>query len=278
MDTLTSLIDHRVLQAIAPRAPASKIASQQKNIAAFGPLLPVLLPKFKVDTVLRISHNLAQVGHESDGFCTTTEYATREAYEGRKDLGNLQKGDGVRFKGRGLIQLTGRDNYRAFTRWISNHVAGAPDFEKTPELVAIFPWAAWCVFYYWSTRNLNALADQDDLIAVTQKVNGGRNGLDDRANYLRKIKTEIFRIEADRAAFRQGTQLLRRGSTGVEVEALQRALKSAGVYSLSIDAIYGPGTEQAVRLFQKRNLLTVDGLVGRRTWAELEKFMPKEAA
>ncbi len=278
MDTLTSLIDHRILQAIAPRAQTKHIAAQQKNIAAFGPLLPVLLPKFKVDSVLRISHNLAQVAHESDGFCTTTEYASGQAYEGRKDLGNIQNGDGIRFKGRGLIQLTGRDNYRAFSRWMRNYIVGAPDFEKTPELVGTFPWAAWCVFYFWSTRNLNTLADQDDLVAINKKVNGGRNGLADRASYLTKIKSEVFRIEAGRAGFRQNAPLLRRGSVGLEVEALQRALASAGLYMLAIDTVFGSGTEQAVRTFQKKNLLTVDGLVGKRTWSALAKYMPKAAA
>lgn len=278
MDTLTSLIDHRVLQAVAPRAPTKYIAAQQKNIAAFGPLLPVLLPKFKVDSVLRISHLLAQVAHESDGFCTTTEYASGQAYEGRTDLGNTQKGDGVRFKGRGLIQLTGRANYRSFTQWISRHIAGAPDFEKIPEKVADFPWAAWCVFYYWSTRNLNTLADQDDLVAVTKVVNGGRNGLAERGSYLGKLKSEVFRIEAGRVGFRQNAPLLRRGSVGLDVETLQRALKSAGLYSLAIDTVFGAGTEQAVRAFQKKNLLTVDGLVGKRTWAALANFMPKAAA
>lgn len=278
MDTLTSLIDHRVLQAIAPRAPAKKIADQQRIIAAFGPQLPVLLPQFQISTVLRISHFLAQIAHESDGFCTTVEYASGAAYEGRTDLGNTQRGDGVRFKGRALIQNTGHANYGEFTQWMWKRVPNAPDFVKEPEKLAEFPWAGWATFWYWSTRNLNALADQDDLVAITKKINGGRNGLDDRAAYLVKAKKAVGNIDADRLGFRQNFAVLRRGVRGEAVEQLQRALRAAGIYTMSIDGIFGAGTEVAVRGFQRREHLTVDGLVGKRTWTALEPYMPREAA
>ncbi len=179
-------------------------------------------------TSLRIVHFLAQLAHESDGFCAMEEYASGAAYEGRADLGNTQPGDGKRFKGRGPIQLTGRANYRAFTKWIRQYVADAPGFEAKPELVATWPWAAWAVFYFWSTRNLNDLADRDDLVAITKRINGGTNGLSDRAAYLAKAKDIVAEISADAIAFEPGDTVLRRGMRGLSVADLQRGLRAAG--------------------------------------------------
>ncbi|MEE9926480.1 MAG: hypothetical protein PBV01_24520 [Brucella anthropi] len=116
MTDLASQINHTVLAALAPRVAVKKIAQQQSIISSFGPLLPELLKRFQVTNALRIVHFLAQLAHESDGFCAMEEYASGAAYEGRADLGNTQTGDGKRFKGRGPIQLTGRANYRAFAK------------------------------------------------------------------------------------------------------------------------------------------------------------------
>lgn len=282
MNTLTartniaSHINHTVLQALAPRAPAKKIAGQQAIIAAFGPLLPECLQRFEVNTPLRIAHFLAQLAHESDGFCAIEEYASGAAYEGRLDLGNTKSGDGKRFKGRSPIQLTGRYNYRDFTRWIKSYVPDAPDFEAKPELVATWPWAAWAVFFFWSTKGMNAFSDKDDLVGGTKRVNGGRNGLNERAAYLVKAKKIVAEIQADILGEEQGYSLLRRGMRGESVERVQRALHAAGFYHLSIDGIFGGGTEQAVRSFQRDYKLAVDGLVGRKTFAQLERFMPKD--
>lgn len=227
---------------------------------------------------MRIAHFLAQLAHESDGFCAIEEYASGAAYEGRLDIGNTKVGDGKRFKGRSPIQLTGRDNYRAFTRWIKAYVPDAPDFEAKPELVATWPWAAWAVFFFWSTKGMNALCDNDDLVGVTKRVNGGRNGLDERAAYLVKAKKIIAEIQGDLVGEEQDYSLLRRGMRGESVERVQRALQTAGFYHLSIDGIFGGGTEQAVRSFQREYKLGVDGLVGRKTMAKLERFMPKDDA
>lgn len=195
MKKLSSYINHTTLLAIAPRAPVKKIAAQQSIISSFGVLLPDFLSRFEVNTPLRIAHFLAQVAHESDGFCTLMEYASGAAYEGRKDLGNTQAGDGKRFKGRGPIQLTGRDNYRAFTRWMWKLNITDIDFEKQPELVTTWPWAAWATFFYWSTKSLNQIADRDDLVAVTKRINGGTNGLQQRSDYLVKAKTIIASLD-----------------------------------------------------------------------------------
>jgi putative chitinase len=266
--TLSSRINASVLTAIAPKPPKAKAARQAAIILQFG-----------ATTALRIDHLLAQVAHESDGFCTTEEYASGAAYEGRADLGNTQKGDGKRFKGRGPIQLTGRDNHRQFTNWLRKIIATCPNFETNPELVAIFPWAGWAVFFFWSTKALNALADRDDLVAVTKIVNGGRNGLADRAKYLAKAKNAVAKLMADAIDAGHNFISIRRGSNDFErVEQLQRALAAAGHYLLTIDGDFGPGTEGAVKTFQRALGLTVDGVVGEKTWGALAPYFEKELA
>ncbi len=275
-NNLASHINHTVLAALAPRVSAKKVADQQAIIAAFGPLLPEFLVRFEVTTPLRIAHFLAQLAHESDGFCAIEEYASGAAYEGRDDLGNTQPGDGRRFKGRSPIQLTGRANYRDFTRWIRQFVPDAPDFERNPELVATWPWAAWAVFFFWSTKGLNAIADRDDLLAATKRINGGTNGLADRAAYLKEAKTIIAEIQGEILGRDQDYSILRRGMRGPSVANVQRALRAAGFYHMSIDGIFGAGTEQAVRAFQRDHRLVADGLVGRKTIAALDRFMPED--
>jgi len=271
--SIVSKIDSSVLKAIAPYAPAKKAASQAAIIRNFGDLLPELLSSAAITTALRIPHFLAQVAHESDGFCTLEEYASGAAYEGRRDLGNLKSGDGIRFKGRGPIQLTGRDNYRAFAVWMRLRQPDCPDFETAPEMVATWPWAGWATIFFWETKNCNAAADRDDLVAVTKIINGGRNGLIDRANYLTKAKTAIARIAGDQLSGRQRYPVLVRGMYGDSVEVLQRALQAGGHYLLTIDGVFGPGTEGAVMTFQRARGLDVDGIAGAETFAALSAYM-----
>ncbi|MCR9239674.1 MAG: peptidoglycan-binding protein [Alphaproteobacteria bacterium] len=139
--------------------------------------------EFGLDRPERAVHFLAQIAHESAHFRTTTEYATGAAYEGRKDLGNVFKGDGRKFRGRGLIQLTGRSNTKTFTRWMRERDPGCPDFEANPEKLAEFPWAFLASVYYWSSRNLNRYADTNNIELITRRINGGLNGYADRLRY-----------------------------------------------------------------------------------------------
>jgi putative chitinase len=276
--TLVSRIDASVLKAIAPTPPSKKAATQRAIINAFGEMLPELLTLIECTTPLRIAHFLAQVAHESDGFCTLEEYASGAAYEGRvKDLGNVRPGDGVRYKGRGPIQLTGRGNHRAFTAWMRKIDPACPDFEAKPELVATWPWAGWAAAFFWERNNINTrAADLDDLVKVTKIVNGGRNGLEDRRRYLAKAKTAIATLAADQLSGIQLFPVLRRGMEGEAVEQLQRALATAGYYHLTIDGDFGPGTEGAVRSYQSDTGLTVDGIAGRKTVTSLQDFWPEE--
>ncbi len=117
---------------------------------------------------------IAQLGHESGSLEYMEELASGAAYEGRRDLGNTQRGDGVRFKGRGPIQVTGRANYAAASRALGVDLVGNPALAATPEVA--FRVAAW----FWNSRDLNTLADQGRFDAITRRINGGVNGKADR--------------------------------------------------------------------------------------------------
>lgn len=144
-------------------------------------------PEYGVlDSGLRLAHFLAQLGHESGSFKYMEEIASGEKYEGRKDLGNTQAGDGKRYKGRGPIQLTGRANYRTYGRAIGI------DLESNPEIAAVPSIGLHTALEYWKSRKINALADRDDLTAVTRAVNGGTNGFEDRKRRLSELKGWIL--------------------------------------------------------------------------------------
>jgi putative chitinase len=151
--------------------------------AELGLAAAVVFPRAGwLDSVLRFAHVIAQLGHESDGFRAMEEYASGAAYEGRADLGNTQRGDGVRYKGRGPIQITGRANYRTYGR------ALGIDLERRPELASAPSIGLQVSAAYWTARGLNALADRDDVVAVTKAINGGDNGLSDRRARLAAAK------------------------------------------------------------------------------------------
>jgi predicted chitinase len=123
---------------------------------------------------------LAQLAHESGQFRYMEEIASGAAYEGRRDLGNTQPGDGTRFKGRGPIQLTGRANYAAASKALGVDLVNNPKAAATPEVG--FRTAAW----FWNTRGLNNLAEQGNFREVTRRINGGFNGLADRQQYYNR--------------------------------------------------------------------------------------------
>jgi predicted chitinase len=160
------------------RAIAPNLSEQEADqIAAH---LRVAMAEASINTKARAAAFLAQVAEESDGFQTTTEYASGAEYEGWTSLGNVVPGDGVRYKGRGIIQLTGRANYRAFTQ--SRPDLGV-DFEKYPELVSDPKYAYEVAAWYWTNRGCNALADAGDFEGLTRRINGGLNGYSKRVSY-----------------------------------------------------------------------------------------------
>lgn len=273
MDSLIGHIDREFLYEAVDVAGGAAQATQSKIIAATAAILPTLMERFQINTERRIAHFVAQIAHESDSFCTTEEYASGSAYEGRADLGNTQPGDGKRFKGHGLIQVTGRRNHRNFALWMRSILPDAPDFEAEPARAAEFPWAAWGAIWFWVTRNLNVVADRDDLLAVTKSINGGKNGLAARGEKLARAKAALAKIAAGTVSIAQkGFPVLHRGVAGMEdqVACLQQLLAKAGYYHLAIDGDFGAGTEGAVRAFQaRRGDLKVDGLAGEKTFNAL---------
>jgi predicted chitinase/LysM repeat protein len=158
------------LRAIMPNLSASKAQ-------AYLPHLNRAMAEAGINTPKRQAAFIAQLAHESGEFRYMEEIASGSAYEGRRDLGNTQPGDGVRFKGRGPIQLTGRANYTAAGKALGLDLVGNPKSAATPEVG--FRTAAW----FWNTRNLNSYADAGNFKEVTRRINGGYNGLADRQKY-----------------------------------------------------------------------------------------------
>jgi putative chitinase len=140
------------------------------------------MDEFGIDTPQRQAAFLAQIAHESGSLNYVKELASGKDYEGRKDLGNVESGDGVRFKGRGLIQITGRDNYRACGQVLDLPLIDNPELLETPENACRS--AGW----FWQSRGLNEIADKGDFLLITKRVNGGTNGYKDRLAYYERAQ------------------------------------------------------------------------------------------
>jgi predicted chitinase len=138
----------------------------------------------KLDTVNRRAMFLAQCGEESGSLHATEEYASGAEYEGRADLGNTQPGDGVRFKGRTFIQITGRHNYTQLSAWAYDRglVPTERYFVDHPGELAADKYVWLGPIWYWTVARpgLNGRADRGDVAGATQAINGGMNGYDDR--------------------------------------------------------------------------------------------------
>jgi putative chitinase len=134
--------------------------------------------EFGIDSPARVAAFIAQTGHESGGFVYTREIwgptQAQLGYEGRADLGNTQPGDGSKYRGRGLIQVTGRANYTALAEALCVDVVNQPELLEQPDLAARA--SAW----WWKNHGCNEIADRGDFIALTKRINGGLTGLTDR--------------------------------------------------------------------------------------------------
>jgi len=146
------------------------------------------LPPAGITPPLRLAHFVAQVAQETGGFQWMHElggpgYFAR--YDGRADLGNDQPGDGYKYRGRGLIMLTGRANYQAYGAALSVDLINDPDLAMEPAT------ATAIAVRYWTDHDLNDLADADNVIAITERINGGLTGLQAREAMLVKAKSWI---------------------------------------------------------------------------------------
>jgi putative chitinase len=259
-----------------------------------------ILPKYGITTPRRVAHFISQCAHESNNFRSLEENLnySKESLEkvfpryfgpGKRDaaayarnpekianyvymdqfrtakMGNVNEGDGWRFRGRGLKQLTGRDNYTRFGKFVGMTAEQAAEYVATEK--GAIESAAW----FWDTNKLNAIADTDDVVLMTKRINGGNIGLADRQQrYDRalpllegKTPTPAARPAAAPASGIDMNAVLRVGSRGETVRAVQAKL------GLTADGAFGPGTERAVKAWQAANGLTADGVVGPKTLARL---------
>jgi putative chitinase len=257
-----------------------------------------LFQKYGVTTKLRQAHILAQWAHECSGFqiiwesriqqifgvgrhsaaVTANEaralagngYALFERVYGlgnprkARELGNTQKGDGWRFRGCSITQLTGRD---AHTRYAAKIGCGLDEIEKPINGIH-------GALLEWKEKNCNAAADADDVVSVTKKINGGRNGLAERRTYLAKAKKLLAsepEVKSKTPADRKPEVVL--GDEGYDVRKVQELLVRAG-YVIPIDGQAGKRTEGAIAAFQVNNGLTGTGVVNDETWDLLESAAP----
>jgi putative chitinase len=150
--------------------------------------------RFGIDTERRAAMAVAQWAHESDRFKTSQEYASGSAYEGRRDLGNSHRGDGVRFKGRGRIMVTGRTNYAAMGKALGLDLVGHP------EMLAQSPQSELASGQWWHDHGCNGFCDRDDFVGLTKRINGGVNGLADRQQLYaaaRKVAKDLVPRQVD---------------------------------------------------------------------------------
>lgn len=166
------------LQAIMPQAG--------KRAALFLEPLNKAMNAFGIDSNARAAAFLAQVAHESGQLVYVKELASGVAYENRHDLGNDAPGDGVKYKGRGLIQVTGKANYKALSIALKVDCINKPEVLETPDN------AAASAGFFWQSKNLNQYADSGDFITLTKRINGGLLGLAERQMFWERARNVLI--------------------------------------------------------------------------------------
>ena len=270
-----------------------------KDVDAWHTALVDVLPKYGITTERRMAHFISQCAHESNNFRSLEEnlnysekalnavfgryfgagkrdaaeyarnpekianYVYQDEFRKSK-MGNVNEGDGWLFRGRGLKQLTGRDNYTRFGKTVDMTAEEAAEYVATP--AGAIESACW----FWDANNLNDIADTDDVVKMTKKINGGNIGLEDRQRRY-KHAMEVLGMDADDLGSDDGEVLdvddigtLRKGCKGEGVKMMQEAL------GIGADGDFGPGTERALKEWQSANGLVADGIAGPKT---LEKLL-----
>lgn len=150
----------------------------------FAPVLNTAMERFQIVGAKRVAAFIAQIGHESGQLVYVREIwgptSAQARYEGRADLGNTVAGDGFKYRGRGLIQITGRANYAACGEALGLDLISQPELLEQPQFASMS--AAW----FWATKGLNTLADADKFETITRRINGGLNGQEDRLKLWKK--------------------------------------------------------------------------------------------
>lgn len=275
------------------------------DVDAWHEALVAIMPKYGINTVRRAAHFISQCAHESNNFRSLQEnlnysekslnavfgryfgtgvhpagHTRRDASEYARNpekianyvymdefrkykMGNVNEGDGWLFRGRGLKQLTGRENYTRFGKTVDMTAEEAADYVATPK--GAVESACW----FWDANNLNSIADTDDVVKMTKKINGGNIGLESRQTRYKKAM-EVFGNPVSLAEDHgeddfdvDDIGVLRKGCRGEGVKLMQEAL------GIGADGVFGPGTERALKEWQSSKGLTVDGIAGPATLGEL---------
>lgn len=246
-----------------------------------------ILPLWEIDTVERVAGFVAQCAHESRNFAVLTENlnysasalnkifpkyfirAGRDAseyhrqpekianviYASRMDNGDANSGDGWRFRGGGILQLTGRYNYTQFGRAVDMSPEKAVEYVRTKK--GALDSACW----FWDTNNINKYCDAQDIVGMSKRINGGTIGLEDRKkHYLHAL--DVLGGDFEPAEINY-TETIRKGSRGPLVAEVQAKL------GITADGVFGPGTEAKVKAWQATNGLVADGIVGPKTLGKL---------
>jgi putative chitinase len=246
------------------------------------------LPRYGINNVNRIASFLAQTGHESLDFTVlkenlnysmsglrrtfrkyfptdalAKEYARQptkianRVYANRMGNGSEASGDGWKYRGKGLIQLTGKSNHEEFAKSKNMSLDEVIDYLLTKE--GAFESACW----FWNKRNLNPLADAANTTQITKLINGGHNGLGDRLARFTKAK-KILSVSSTPVT-EASTVILKLGSRGDEVKKLQKAL------GITDDGVFGLQTSATLMQWQRNNGLKADGIAGPATLGKLYK-------
>jgi len=247
-----------------------------------------ILPLWGVDTVERVAGFIAQCGHESGGFRVLSENlnysakalntifpkyfrrAGRDAneyhrqpekianviYANRMDNGDTDTGDGWKFRGGGILQLTGRYNYTQFGKAVEKTAEEAVEYVRTK--AGALDSACW----FWDENNINDYCDRQDIVGMTKRINGGTIGLEDRKkHYIHALDVLGGDYEEPEVDYKQ---TIKQGSRGPLVVEVQEKLEISPA-----DGIFGPGTARIVKEWQLANGLTADGIVGPKTLGKL---------
>lgn len=276
-----------------------KIIPGNKDVDAWYEALVAIMPKYEITTKRRVAHFLSQCAHESNNFRSLQEnlnysekalnavfgryfgaapkrnaaeyarnpekianYVYQDEFRKYK-MGNVNEGDGWLFRGRGLKQLTGRENYTRFGASINISAEEAAVYVATPK--GAVESACW----FWNANKLNTIADTDDVVKMTKKINGGNIGLADRQlRYTKAMEVlgspvSLAEDHGDDDFEIEDIGVLRKGCRGEGVKLMQEAL------GIGADGVFGPGTERALKEWQKGKGLAVDGIAGPATLGEL---------
>lgn len=260
-----------------------------------------MFKKYDINTTLRIAGFMAQCSHESSDFTALEEnlnysekalnsvfgryfgpgkrdakeyarnpekianYVYQDEFRSKQGaMGNVNDGDGWRFRGRGIKQLTGRNNYTAFGKTVGMST------DEAAEYVATKKGALESACWFWATNNIDRYADADDIVGMTKRINGGTIGLDDRKARYSKAKAILggapvsTRQRSTTPSNKDsGARTLRRGMKGDDVARVQKKL------GIAADGDFGPGTLVAAKKWQRANGLTADGIIGAETQAKM---------